>query len=120
MFKKIKHLIDFFEQRFTIIFTNHDAILKLIKQTNLTIVFIDEFNLRFIKIFDYIQRFEIELRHKSDKQHIVFDVFSRLISINIDIIFEKNELNVLFIIVFVKMKTNFRQKFIVDYNVDLN
>ena len=88
MFKKIKHLIDFFEQRFIVIFIDHDAILNLIKQTNLIIVFIDKFNLRFIKTFDYIQRFEIELRHKSCKQHIVFDVFSRSININIDTTFE--------------------------------
>ena len=106
--KKIKHLVDSFEQRFTIIFTNHDAVLNLIKQTSLIIVFIDKFNLRLIRVFDYIQRFEIELRHKSNKQHIVFDVLSRLVSINIDTIFEEDELNALFIIVFVKMKTDFR------------
>ena len=118
--KKIKHLIDSFEQRFTVIFTNHDATLKLTKQTSLNIVFIDKFNLRLIKTFDYIQRFEIELRHKSNKQHIVFDAFSRLISINIDTTFEKNELNALFTMSLVKMKKDFRQKLIIDYNTDLN
>ena len=65
--KKIKYLIDFFEQRSIVIFTNHDAVLKLAKQTSLIIVFIDKFNLRLIEVFDYIQRFEIELRHKSNK-----------------------------------------------------
>ena len=120
MFKKIKHLIDSFEQRFIVIFTNHDATLKLAKQTSLTIVFTDKFNLRFIKAFDYIQRFEIELRHKSNKQYIVSDAFSRLININIDTIFEKNELNALFIAALMKMKKNFRQKFVADYNIDLN
>ena len=120
MLKTIKHLIDFFEQRFTVIFTNHDATLKLIKQTSLNIAFIDKFNLRFIKIFDYIQRFEIELRHKSNKQHIVSDAFSRLVNINIDITFEKEELNAFFTIVLVKMKKKFRQKLIIDYNIDLN
>ena len=118
--KKIRHLIDSFEQRSTVIFTNHDATLRLTKQTNLIIVFIDKLNLRLIKAFDYIQRFEIELRHKSDKQHIVSDAFSRLVNINIDTAFEKNELNVLFTIVFVKMKESFRQKLVVDYNIDLN
>ena len=118
--KKIRHLIDSFEQRSIVIFTNHDAILRLIKQTNLTIVFIDKFNLRLIKTFDYIQRFEIELRHKSNKQHIVYDALSRLININIDTIFEKDELNVLFTTAFVKMKESFRQKLVADYNTDLN
>ena len=120
MLKKIKHLVDFFEQRPTVIFTNHDATLRLVKQTSLIIAFIDKLNLRLIKAFDYIQRFEIELRHKSDKQHIVFDVFSRLVNINIGTAFEKGELNALFIAALVKMKKNFRQKLVVDYSTDLN
>ena len=120
MLKKIRHLIDSFEQRFTVIFIDHDAILSLTKQTSLFIVFIDKLNLRLIKAFDYIQRFEIKLRHKSNKQHIVFDVLSRLISINIDTVSEKDELNVLFIVAFMKMKTSFRQKLVADYNINLN
>ena len=120
MLKKIKHLVDFFEQHSTVIFIDHDAILSLAKQTSLSIVFTDKFNLRLIRAFDYIQRFEIELRHKSDKQHIVSDIFSRLISTNIDTVFEKDELNALFTVVLVKMKTSFHQKLVVDYNIDLN
>ena len=120
MLKKIKHLVDSIEQTFTVIFTNHEATLNLTKQINLIIVFIDKLNLRLIKASDYIQRFEIKLRHKSNKQHIVSNAFSRLININIDTTFEKNELNAFFIVALVKMKKDFHQKLVVDYNIDLN
>ena len=83
----------FFEQNSTIIFTNHEIVLKIIKQINMIIVFIDKLNLRFVKTFDYIQRFDVELRHKSNKQHIVFDALSRFVNFNNDISFSKNELN---------------------------
>ena len=54
MLKKIKYLIDFSKQDFIIIFTNHDAILNIIKQINMITVFIDKFNFRFVRVFDYI------------------------------------------------------------------
>ena len=120
MLKKIRHLVDSFEQRSIIIFIDHDATLSLVKQTSLITAFTDKLNLRLIKAFDYIQRFEIELRHKSDKQHIVSDALSRLVSINIDTTSEEGELNALFTTAFVKMKTDFRQKLVADYNIDLN
>ena len=65
--KKIRHLIDFSKQRLIIIFTNHDAILNIVKQTSIITIFIDKFNLWLVRVFDYIQRFDFELRHKSNK-----------------------------------------------------
>ena len=120
MLKKIKHLIDFSKQRFIIIFTNHDAILDITKQINMITVFIDKLNFRFVRVFDYIQRFDVELRHKSNKQHIVFDVFFRLINFNIDVTFEKNELDVFFTTILVKIEKDFRKKFVANYINDLN
>ena len=43
-----------FEQNSTIIFTNYKIALKIIKQINIIIVFINKLNLRFVKTFDYI------------------------------------------------------------------
>ena len=120
MLKKIKHLIDFSKQRFIIIFTNHDAILDIIKQTNMITIFIDKFNFRLVRVFDYIQRFDFELRHKSNKQHIVFDVCFRLINFNIDVAFEKNEFDTFFTTVLMKIEKNFRKKFVANYINDLN
>ena len=80
--KKIRHLVDFSEQRFTIIFTNHDATLGIVKQISMTTIFTDKLNFRLVRVSDYIQRFDVELRHKSGKQHIVPDALSRLASSN--------------------------------------
>ena len=118
--KKIKHLIDFSKQRFTIIFTNHDATLDIAKQTSMITAFIDKLNLRLVRVSDYIQRFDFELRHKSDKQHIVFDVLSRLVSFNTDVALEEDELDVLFTTALMKIEKDFRKKLVADYISDLN
>ena len=120
MLKKIKHLIDFSKQRFIIIFTNHDAILNIIKQINMITIFIDKLNFRLVRVSDYIQRFDVELRHKSNKQHIVLDVFFRLISFNTDVAFEKDELDALFTTTLMKIEKSFRKKLVASYISDLN
>ena len=84
------------------------------------IIFIDKLNLRFVKIFDYIQRFELNIRHKSNKQHIVSNILFKLININIDTIFDENELNVLFITILIEVEKNFFKKIIENYFIDLN
>ena len=68
-------MIDFFKQRFTIIFTNYNAILNIVKQIDITIAFINKLNFCFVQIFDYIQQFNVEFRYKFEKQHIVSNVF---------------------------------------------
>ena len=120
MFKKIRHLIEFLKQNFIVIFIDHNAALNIIKQINITIVFTNKLNFRLIKAFDYIQRFDVELRYKSNKQHIVFNALSRLVNINIDTTFSKKKLNVFFIIVLTKMNKNFRRKIIANYRIDFN
>ena len=81
IFKKVRHMIDFFEQEFTVIFIDHDVVLNIIKQIKMTITFIDKLNFRFVRASDYIQRFDVELRHKSNKQHIVSNVLFRFVNI---------------------------------------
>lgn len=51
----------------TIIFIDYDAILEIVKQTSLITTLMNKLNLRLIRVFDYIQRFELELRHKFEK-----------------------------------------------------
>ena len=113
-------MIDSFEQEFTIIFTNHDVVLNIIKQISMTTIFIDKLNFRFVRVSDYIQRFDVELRHKSDKQHIVSNVLFRFVNINIDIASNEKELNVLFIVVFVEIEKDFRRKFVANYVNDFH
>lgn len=106
----------------TIIYIDYDATLDIAKQTSLTITSIDKLNLRLVRTFDYLQRFNLDIRHKLDKQHIVLDVLFRLTSANIFAkkSFANDELNALFTAFLVKMKSNFRVRIVDDYRIDLN
>ena len=61
-----------------------------------------------MKIFDYIQQFNVELHYKLSKQHIILDAFLRFVNSNIDIAFSKKKLNAFFITVLMKIEKNFR------------
>ena len=116
MFKKIKYLIDSFSLTI-VIYTNHDATLEFVKQTTLIISSIDKLNLRLVLASNYIQRFNFDIRHKFDKQHIIFDVFFRLVSLNDNTkkSIDKNELDALFITILIEMKIVFRNQLLKDY-----
>ena len=119
--RKIRHLIDFFLTKSFVMFTNYDVVLGVAKQINMTIVSIDKFNFRLVKTSNYIQRFELKIRHKFDKQHIVFNALFKLVNINIDVKSnDENEFDVLFIIVFVEIEKDFHRKFVANYFIDLN
>ena len=121
VFRKIRHFVDFFLQKFFVVFTNHEFVLNIVKQINMTIISIDKLNFRIVKISNYIQRFDFEIRHKSNKLHIVSNVLSRFVNINTKITSnDENEFNVLFIIVFVKIKKKFHKCIVVEYLTNLN
>ena len=110
------------------IYINHDAVLKIAKQTSFITMFINKLNLRLIKVSNYFQRFNLNIRHKLKKQHIIFDVLSRLTFVNIVAKFfanikflaNKNKLNALFIVLLIKMNETFRKRIIDEYKSNLN
>ena len=52
---------------FIVIYTNHETALNIAKQIILIVNFIDKLNFRFVRIFDYMQRFNLNIKHKFDK-----------------------------------------------------
>ena len=90
----------------------------------MTIISIDKLNLRFVRVSNYIQRFNLDIRHKSDKQHIVSDALSRLVNDNINASMirnsDENEFDALFTISLIEMKKDFRNRILDDYKTDLN
>ena len=60
-------MMNFLKQNFTIIFINYNAILNIVKQINITTTFINKLNFRFVRVFDYIQQFNVKLRYKFEK-----------------------------------------------------
>ena len=126
--KKIRHLIEFSKQ-FTIIYTNHETALNIVKQISLTTFSTDKFNFRLIRTFDYVQRFNCVIRHTSEKLHIVLDALSRLftcnfksaIKISINMIeseFDLFHANVHFIVSLVQIDKTFRKRIIYEYTLN--
>ena len=72
-----------------------------------------------IRVSNYIQRFELNIRYKFEKQHIIFDVFFKLVNDNINVLnHDEKKLDVFFIVSLMKMKSKFKQRILNDYFVD--
>ena len=123
MLRKIRHLVEFSKQ-FAIIYTDHEASFEIAKQTSLTTFSTDKLNLRLIRISNYIHRFELNIRHKSEKLHIVFDALSRLFTCNVKTsnVFDADEneldalnVSVFFIVSLVEIDKAFKDRIIEEY-----
>jgi len=76
-------------------------------------------NLYLIYISKYLQHFNLNVHHKSKKQHIILNALSRLVLImSSDTSMKKNELDALFMKTYVKMLNEFQKCFIKDYDED--
>ena len=131
--RKIRHLIESFTSSI-VIYINHDVTLNIIKQITLSSFSTNKLNLRLVRVNDYIQRFDLDIRHKSNKSHLVSNVLSRLISLNdsstsskekfdalfifVDVDTNHSNVDVYFICSLVKMNDVFRQKILNDYKID--
>ena len=49
---------------FIMIYIDHDVVLKIVKQITFIISSTNKLNLRLIKTFDYVQRFNLKIRYK--------------------------------------------------------
>ena len=75
--KKVRHMVESSKTP-TIIHTDHGASVGIAKQTSLTTSSTDKLNLRLVRASEYLQRFDLDIRYKPGKQHIVPDALSRL------------------------------------------
>jgi hypothetical protein len=70
MIRASKHL--------TIIWTNHAITAVIAKQTKMITSNTDKLNLRLVKIEMYLSQFELNIRHKFDRDHVISDALFRL------------------------------------------
>jgi putative transposase len=112
--RKIRHMIESVKKSI-ILFTDHDSTFDIVKQTSLLTIFTNKMNLRLIRAFEYIQRFNLIIKHKSDKQDIVLNALSRLDSENNELTSDSKELNALLITTLIEMNDDFRNKVISKY-----
>ena len=131
--RKIRHFIESFTS-FIVIYIDHDVTLNIVNQITFSFFSTNKLNLRLIRVNDYIQRFDLDIRHKSNKFHLVSNVLFRLINLNDSSTSSKEELDVFFTFVDVdtnhsnadvyltcslmKMNDVFRQKILDDYKID--
>ena len=114
--KKIRRLMNF-ANKSSIIYIDHEISFAIVKQISLFTSSTDKLNLKFVRTNDYIQRFDLIIKHKSDKLHFVSNALFRLFIIAA---FTKNhslneKFDVLFTIFLMKMISEFKKKLIKEY-----
>ena len=113
--KKVKHMIETITKT-TVIFTNHSVSTSIVKQISHIFSNIDKLNLKLIKVFVYLSQFDLDVRYKSKKFNIVFDVLFRLFTISSLQSFSKktNAFQISLII----MSNEFKKRLIDEYAKD--
>ena len=117
--KKIRHLTDF-AVKSTIIYTDHETSLAIVKQTSLSTSSTNKLNLRLVRASNYIQRFDLIIRHKSNKLHLMLNALSRLSVTSARTQSENEELDVFFTANLMKMTSEFRKRLIEEYTKNSN
>ena len=87
--KKIRHIIEFNKKSFIIIYIDYFAAILIFRQIILITSFINKFNLRLVRVSQYLFNFNITLRHKIDKSNVISDALSRLSAYT----FQMNDVN---------------------------
>ena len=124
MIKKIRHLLES-SRHSVIIQTDHSAILNILKQKFVVaITSIMRMNLRLVRASQFLSQFSLDVRHKSDKEHIISNALSRLTSVNketstnISDYDELSKVDALYTATLVEMSNDFRQKLLKEYKDD--
>ena len=127
--RKVKQMLNASRKRPQIvIYTDHSVTTFIVKQTKLTTSNTDKFNFLFVRVSIYFFQFELDVKHKPGKLHVIPDALFRLpkntplvTPVVTDGIFDvyhifpivKNELFPVYHIIFVEMandsKTRFKQ-----------
>lgn len=76
--KKVRYLVE--SSRYPVIIqTDHSVILDIMKQSSITSTTSTlRMNVRLVRVSQYLRQFQLDVRHKPGKDHIVPDVLSRL------------------------------------------
>ena len=113
--RKIRHLVKS-TRTFIIIYIDHEIALRIAQQISLITSSTDKLNLRLIRVSKYIQKFSLQIRHKSEKLNIVSNALFRLFSVKSEIFDNINdeELNV-FHATSVEMNAKFKAKILQEY-----
>lgn len=77
--KRVRHMVDAAKHT-TVIFTDHAANTSIARQTTLTTSNTDKLNLRLVRASTYLSQFNLDIKYRPGKDHIIPDALSRLSS----------------------------------------
>ena len=83
-----------------IIYIDHAVLIFIVRQTTLTMSFTNKLNFCLIRVFQYLSRFNISLRHKAEKMNMIFNVLSKLKNVQLNENNKKTYLKIYIIILF--------------------
>ena len=121
--KKVRHMIESSHSR-VVVYTDHSATIEIVKQASLTTTSTLRLNLRLVRASQYLQRFDLDVRHKPGKKNVVPDALSRLASTNEShsAPAEHAELDALhgyaYTTTLVEMSEDFKSKIVKGYDID--
>lgn len=76
--KRVRHMIEA-----AVVFTDHLANPSIANQTKLTSSSTDKLNLRLVRASTYLSQFQLDVRYRPGKQHIIPNALSRLPAVQI-------------------------------------
>ena len=100
---------------------DHFVILDIMKQNSIiSTTSTMRMNVRLIRASQFLRQFDLDVRHKPGKEHILPDALSRLTSINTDVSISKDhsELDALFTMALMQMNSNFHDRCVQGYQED--
>ena len=72
---KLRHLINS-STRPTIIYTDHSAVIWITRQTSLITTSTDKLNLRLVRASAFLSQFDLDVRFRPSKEHVMADTLS--------------------------------------------
>lgn len=121
--RKTRHLIEAdFNVHIALMFTNHTVVTNIARQMKLVFFNTDKLNLRLIRISQYLSQFNLNIRYRSDKIHLVSDVLSRLLDFFLVkkefVLDDLSDEAAAYNVTLVEMFSNFRKKLLKEYNCE--
>jgi hypothetical protein len=119
--KKLHHMIRAF-RHFTMIWTNHSITTLIVKQIKMITSNSNKLNSRLVRVDMYLSQFNLDIKHKSERNHVISNALSRLSSWNDDEekITKNSNNNILndintYCKILIKMSSKFKNRFVQDY-----
>ena len=120
--KKTRYIIET-TLKTIIIYIDYNVTINIAKQTTLTIIFIDKLNFWFVRAFDYIQCFNLDIKHKLEKQHVMLNVLFKFVNNNTNSLvknIDEKEFDVLFTIFLIEIYSIFKQRIVNKFKSNFN